>query len=64
MDGVLALMHDRIYGIYDDCRKKGYATIDDIENMEYLYQPYHDLGGNGTGTELLKRVKSMPDKPE
>lgn len=63
-DGILAIIHDRIHSIYIECKNKGYATVDDIENMERLYKPYADLGGNGTGTELLKRVKQMPDKPE
>jgi hypothetical protein len=62
-DGVKALLHDRIYGIYSDCHQKNYASVDDIRNLEYLYQPYHALGGNGTGTELYERVKKMPVEP-
>ena len=30
------------------------------ENIEYLYKSYHALGGNGTGTELYTRAKSLP----
>lgn len=63
-DGLLALMHDRIYSCYAECKIKRYATIDDIKNLECLYRPYHTLGGNGTGTELYERIKSMPDKPD
>jgi hypothetical protein len=59
-DGLQALLHDRIFSIYSDCYQKGYASIDDIRNLDYLYQPYHALGGNGTGTELYERVKKMP----
>lgn len=59
-DGVKALLHDRIYQGYADCERKGYATVEDIENLDYLYRPYHALGGNGTGTELFERVKKMP----
>ena len=39
-------------------------SVKDIENLGYLYPPYHALGGNGTGTELFERVKHMPAKPE
>jgi hypothetical protein len=62
-DGVKALLHDRIYSGYAECECKGFASVDDIKNLEYLYRPYHDLGGNGTGTELFERVKKMPVEP-
>lgn len=62
-DGMLALMHDRIFSIYAECQRKGYATVEEIRNLEYLYKPYHNLGGNGTGTELYERVKKMPTEP-
>ena len=62
-DGVKALLHDRIYQGYADCDRKGFASVDDIKNLEYLYRPYHALGGNGTGTELFERVKKMPTEP-
>lgn len=62
-DGMLALMHDRIFAIYAECTKKGFASVEDIRNLEYLYRPYHALGGNGTGTELYERVKKMPTEP-
>ncbi len=31
-----------------------------MKNIEYLYKSYHALGGNGTGTELYTRAKSLP----
>ncbi|MFU0833863.1 MAG: DUF1043 domain-containing protein [Oscillospiraceae bacterium] len=61
-EGILALLHSEIYRGYAECEQKGYATVDDIKNLEYLYKPYHALGGNGTGTELFERVKKMPTK--
>lgn len=62
-DGILALLHDRLFGIYDSCKIKKCATVEDIRNLEYLYKPYHALGGNGTGTEVYDRIKDMPDIP-
>jgi hypothetical protein len=62
-DGLQALLHDRIFSIYGDCQHKGFASVEDIRNLDYLYAPYHALGGNGTGTELVKRVKEMPVEP-
>jgi hypothetical protein len=60
---ILALLHDRIFSIYDSCKAKKCASVEDIRNLEYLYKPYHALGGNGTGTEIYERIKNMPDRP-
>lgn len=61
--GILALLHSELYKECEMCEQKGYATVDDLKNIEYLYKPYHALGGNGTGTLLYERVKKLPDKP-
>ena len=63
-DGVLALLHDRLY---QGCRyhiHNDEITYDEMKNMEYLYNGYHALGGNGTGTELFDRVKKLPLKED
>lgn len=60
--GVIAMLHDRLY---QSCRyyiKKGWVDTEGLENLEYLYKSYHDLGGNGTGTALYERVKDLPYK--
>ena len=62
-EGMLALLHDRIYGSYRECAHKGFITVDELSNLEYLYKPYAALGGNGTGKELYKKLKSMPTEP-
>lgn len=58
--GLLALLHDRLY---QSCRyylSKGAVDVDGLKNLEYVYNSYHDLGGNGTGTELYRKVKALP----
>lgn len=63
-EGVLALLHDRLY---QGCRyhiHEGKIADDEMKNMEYLYRGYHALGGNGTGTELYNRIKKLPLKEE
>ena len=62
-DAILALLHDRIFEIYEYAATSGYASVETLRNVDYLYQPYHALGGNGTGTELYERLKSMPPVP-
>lgn len=63
-EGVLALLHDRLY---QGCKyhiHQGQIADDEMKNMEYLYNGYHALGGNGTGTELYERIKKLPLKEE
>lgn len=61
-DAALAMMHDRIYSLARFYIAQGYATIQDLNNMEHIYNAYHNLGGNGTGTELFNRCKALPIK--
>jgi hypothetical protein len=58
--GVLAIIHDRLY---QSCRyyiEKGSVSVDELSNVGYLYTSYHELGGNGTGTQLYNRVSQLP----
>lgn len=62
-EGVLALLHDRIY---QDCQyhlRNEKITVPDLNNLEYLYRGYRGLGGNGTGEELYKRCRALPIVP-
>jgi hypothetical protein len=61
--GMLALLHDRIYAECAGAEERGCVTVDGLRNLEYLYGPYHSLGGNGTGTVLYERYKKLPVKP-
>ena len=42
------------------CIQQGWIDASGLKNLEYLYQSYHALGGNGTGTELYNRAKALP----
>lgn len=63
-EGVLAILHDRIYQSCQFYIGREYCTVEDMRNLEYLYKSYHDLGGNGTGTELFTRCCKLPIKPQ
>ena len=62
--GVLAILHDRLYQACQFYLKRGYCTIDDRGNLEYMFRPYKALGGNGTGEELYNRCLALPYGPE
>lgn len=61
-NGMLSLLHDRIYSIAQDAIEKGYMTFEDFENLGCMYKPYHNLGGNGTGKDLYERARDLPRK--
>ena len=63
-DGVVALLHDRLYQACNHFIAKGYIDTSGLKNLEYLYKAYHALGGNGTGTELYNRAKALPIKED
>lgn len=63
-DGLLAIMHDRLYQMSTFFLKEGYISTSALKNLEYLYNSYHALGGNGTGTELYTRAKGLPIKED
>lgn len=61
-DGVLAMLHDRLYLICTHYIKMGYIDTDGLDNVGVIYRAYHGLKGNGTGTNLYKRVCALPIK--
>lgn len=63
-DGVLAILHNKIYKLGQEYIAIGEITVSDMSDFEYLYSAYHKLGGNGTGTEIYERVKELPIKQE
>ncbi len=63
-NGMLAILHDRLYSLCTWHLSTESVGVEDLRNLEYLYNAYHALGGNGTGTELYNRVKKLEIKKE
>ena len=59
-EGMMALLHDRIYQACSFFLKRGWCSLEDRSNLEYLYKPYKALGGNGTGESLYKKCLELP----
>lgn len=59
-DGVKAMLHDRIYQSCNFYLKQGFIDLDGLTNIGQLYETYHALGGNGTGTALYNKVQALP----
>lgn len=58
--GLLAILHDRIYTLAESCIKRKEITIGELDNLTCLYRPYESMGGNGTGKELYDKCTNLP----
>lgn len=63
-EGIQALLRDRIIQAYNHYIEKGYCPIYGHENVEALYSQYHALGGNGTVTKLIEKLRELPTEKE
>lgn len=65
-EGLLAVLHDRLYQACrfylarNDRDNKPWITAEELKNLEYLYDGYSALGGNGTCKELYERCRELP----
>jgi lysophospholipid acyltransferase (LPLAT)-like uncharacterized protein len=58
-EGMVAILHNMVYVQGKAYIDKGKISVSDMKDYEYLYNAYHSLGGNGTGTEIYERVKDL-----
>ena len=60
---LVGLAHDRIMHLSEKYIDQGWIGQDDYENLhDYLYKPYHALGGNGSAERNMAEVKKLPLK--
>lgn len=58
----LALLHSKLYARCETVICEKAITTQEIEELEALYEAYHALGGNGTGTKLYQEAEErMPE---
>lgn len=61
---ILALLHDKLFYLCDRYVKEGWIAVDDFDNVTCLYEPYVEMGGNGTVHALYEKVKKLPNQPK
>lgn len=61
---ILGLGHEKILELSFKYISRGYITEDEYSDlMKYLYEPYVDLGGDGTVEKIVEgEVKKLPIK--
>lgn len=61
---LVGLGHDRIVYLGLKYIERGYITQEEFENLhDYLYVPYHKMGGNGSAERVIEHVKKLPPYP-
>lgn len=64
---LLGLAHDRIIDLGMMYIQRESITHDELENLlDYLYEPYRQMGGNGAAERIVNQVKTLrvTDAPE
>ena len=54
-----ALLRKELHDYHEVYCKRGSITSDEYEEYTEMYQTYHELGGNGTGTKWFHEVDSL-----
>ena len=58
---LIGLAHDRICYLGLKYIERGYITQDEYENLQvYLYEPYEEMGGNGSARRVMEEVRKLP----
>ena len=60
----LAILHNKIYTQCGEFLDAGYICVVDLDDLNYLFNAYKSLGGNGTGETLYNKVVALPNKNE
>lgn len=56
----LATLHSQLYEKGDKYIKQGWITLSQIDDLEYTWQSYEALGGNGTGELIYNKCRALP----
>lgn len=61
----LGSLYDRTKSLAETYIKRGWVSVKEYEDwMHYLYQPYHNGGGDGTINYLKDKLAELPNKGE
>lgn len=61
--GMMAILHDRLFCICNKYLSLGYIPVEKseeiLDNAKMIYDAYHGIGGNGTGTTIYEKFKML-----
>lgn len=58
---LMGIAYDKITSYGLAYLERGWVTMDEYEELQkYYYEPYKDLGGNGTAEQIMDQVRRLP----
>lgn len=62
---LMGLAYSEIIRRSEQYIKRGYITTDEYNELSrYLFEPYREMGGNGTAQKLMAEVQKLPTTKE
>lgn len=62
---LMGLAYSEIIRRSEQYIKRGYITTDEYNELSrYLFEPYREMGGNGTAQKLMAEVQNLPTTKE
>ena len=62
-NGMRVTLKNSIIERYEKYEEMEYCPINARENLEDMYEAYKALGGNGTVTALMQKIRLLPTEP-
>ena len=60
-EGLKTELFESLHQLWRECYiEQHYATIDQKDRADKIYQAYHDFNGNGPGTRIYNEIISLP----
>lgn len=57
--GTMVLLKVKLFEYHDKYMELGFIPSYAYENFCDMYESYHELGGNGTGTKMYEEIKQL-----
>ena len=57
-------LRNQLLVVFRECQAKGYKTVEDTRNFEYMFESYKNLGGNSFMLDIAEQMKHIPSKVE
>ena len=64
VNGMLSVLRMDLNNMYDKAFERGYTTQTEFNVIASTYQSYSSLGGNGQGTAIYEKFKTLEIKKE
>ena len=60
---IRSLLRTEIISLCYKAETQGYIALYNLENLTDMYQAYHELGGNGSISEVYQKAMKLPNMP-